>query len=79
MTPYYKKELDSLTISLLTRQHPLEIITHNISKALLHFSDTLLDELLRASVSRKVLPVVTSYSTLLCLYKEYEVKIEIVQ
>ena len=37
-----QKELDSLAISLLARQYPLEIITRNISKALLHSRDTLL-------------------------------------
>ena len=37
-----QKELDFLAISLLARQYPLEIITRNISKALLHSRDTLL-------------------------------------
>ena len=31
-----QKELDSLTISLLARKYLLEVITRNISKALLH-------------------------------------------
>ena len=31
-----QKELDSLAISLLDRKYPLDIISHNISKALLH-------------------------------------------
>ena len=37
-----QKELDSLTISPLARKYPIEVITHNISKALLHSPDTLL-------------------------------------
>ena len=37
-----QKELDSLAISLLARQYPLEIITRNIFKALLHSRETLL-------------------------------------
>ena len=37
-----QKELNSLTISLLARKYPFEIITHNIFKALLHSCDTLL-------------------------------------
>ena len=36
-----QKEPNSLTASLLTRKYPLEIITCNISKALLHSCDTL--------------------------------------
>ena len=39
-----QKELDSLTISLHVRKCPLEVITHNISKALLHSCYTLLQE-----------------------------------
>ena len=35
-----QKELDSLAISLLVRQYPLEIITRNISKALLYSRET---------------------------------------
>ena len=37
-----QKELNSLTISLLARKYPFEIITHNIFKALLHSCDALL-------------------------------------
>ena len=57
-----QKELDSLTISLLARKYPLEMITHNISKALLHSRYTLLHRTPKASSSRSVLPVVTPYS-----------------
>ena len=38
-----QKELDSLAISLLARQYPLEMITRNISRAPLHSRDTLLN------------------------------------
>ena len=31
-----QKELNSLTMSLLARKYPLDIITHNICKTLLH-------------------------------------------
>ena len=31
-----QKELNSLTMSLIVRKYPLDIITHNICKALLH-------------------------------------------
>ena len=58
-----QKELDSLTISLLARKYPLEVITRNISKTLLHSRYTLLHRTLKASSSRSVLPVVTPYST----------------
>ena len=37
-----QKELDSLAVSLLARQYPLEIIARNTFKALLHSRDTLL-------------------------------------
>ena len=57
-----QKELDSLTISLLARKYPLEVITRNISKALLHSRYTLLHRTPKASSSRSVLPVVTPYS-----------------
>ena len=39
-----QKELDSLTISLHARKCPLEVITRNISKVLLHSRYTLLQE-----------------------------------
>ena len=39
-----QKELDYLPISLLARKYSLDIITHNISKALLHPCDILLHE-----------------------------------
>ena len=39
----------------------IEIITHNISKALLHSYDTLLQKTPRASSSRTVLPIVTPF------------------
>ena len=58
-----QKELNSLTISLLARKYPLEVITHNISKALLHSRDTLLYRTPKASSSRSVIPVVTPYSS----------------
>ena len=58
-----QKELDYLTISLLSRKYPLQVITHNISKALLHSCYTLLHRTPNASSSRSVLPVVTSYSS----------------
>ena len=45
-----QKELDSLTISFLARKYPLDIITPNISKALLRFCDTLSSYLLRYQV-----------------------------
>ena len=58
-----QKELNSLTISLLARKYPLEVITHNISKALLHSRDTLLYRTPKVSSSRSVIPVVTPYSS----------------
>ena len=58
-----QKELDSLTISLLARIYQLEVITRNISKALLHSRGTLLYRTPKASSSRSVLPVVTPYSS----------------
>ena len=57
-----QKELDFLTVSLLARKFSLEIITRNISKALLHSRDTILHRTPRASSSRIVLRVVTPYS-----------------
>ena len=57
-----QKELNSLTLSLPARKYPLEIITRNISKALLHSRDTLLYRTPRTSSSRTALPVVTLYS-----------------
>ena len=57
-----QKDLDSLTVSLLARKYPLEIITSNISKALLHSRYTLLYRTPRASTSTTVLSVVTPYS-----------------
>ena len=56
-----QKELDSVTISLLARKYPLEVIMCNISKALLHSRYTLLHKTRKASSSRSVLPVVTPY------------------
>ena len=58
-----QKELDSLIISLLARKYPLEVITRNISKVLLHSRDTLLYRTPKVSSSRSVLPVVTPYSS----------------
>ena len=55
-------ELDSLAISLLARKYPLDIITHDISKALLHHRDTLLREPTKASGPTAVLPIITLYS-----------------
>ena len=46
-----QKELHSPTVPLLARKYPLEIITLNISKALLHSRDTLLNRTPRASSS----------------------------
>ena len=57
-----QKELDSYALSLLGRKYPLDIITHNISKALLHTRDTLLCEPTKASGPRTVLPIITPYS-----------------
>ena len=57
-----QKELDSLAISLLARQYPLEIITHNISKALLHSRETLLCRPPKTASPKRVLPIVTPYS-----------------
>ena len=54
-----QKELNSLAVSLLAIKYPLEVITHNISKALLHSRDTLLCRTPRASISRTIIPVVT--------------------
>ena len=62
-----QKELDSLPISRLARKYPLDIITHNISIALLHPLDTLLHEPTKTSDPKTsdpttVLPVITPYS-----------------
>ena len=57
-----QKELDSLAISLLTRQYPLEIITRNISKALLHSRETLLHRPPKTASPKRVLPIITPYS-----------------
>ena len=56
-----QKELDSLAISLLARQYPLEIITRNISKALLHSHDTLLCRPPKTTSPKRVLPIVITY------------------
>ena len=57
-----QKELDSLAISLLAIQYSLEIITRNISKALLHSRETLLHRPPKTASPRRVLPIVTPYS-----------------
>ena len=57
-----QKELDYLTVSLLARKYLSEIITCNMSKALLHSCDTLLYRTPKASSSRTVLSVVILYS-----------------
>ena len=57
-----QKELDSLAVSLFARQYPLEIITCNISKALLHSCDTLLYQPSTAVNPKRVLQIVTPYS-----------------
>ena len=58
-----QKELDSLTTSLLARKYPWEIITRNISKALLHSRDTLLYRTPNAWSSRSVPQVGTPDSS----------------
>ena len=58
-----QKEFDSLTISLLARKYPLEVITRNISKALFHSRDTIFYRTPNVSSSRSVLPVVTPHSS----------------
>ena len=58
-----QKELDFLKISLLARKCPLEVITCNISKALLHSRDTLLYKTPKAGSSISALRVVTPYSS----------------
>ena len=45
-----QKELDSLAVSLLAKKYPLDVIAHNISKTLLFSRDTLLHEIIKASV-----------------------------
>ena len=57
-----QKELNSLTVPLLARQYPLEIITSNISKVLLHSRDTLLYKPPMVASPKRVLPIVTLYS-----------------
>lgn len=57
-----QKELDSLTVFLLARKYPIEIITRNISKVLLPLLVTLLHRIPRVSSPRTVLPIVTRYS-----------------
>ena len=57
-----QKELDFLAISLFARKYPLDIIAHNISKALLHSRDNLLHKTTEASGPTTVLPIVTPYS-----------------
>ena len=51
-----QEEPDSLAISLLARKYPLDVIAHNISKALLLFRDTLLHETTKASGPIPFLP-----------------------
>ena len=46
-------------MSLIARKYALDIITHNISQALLHSRDTLLHEPTKASGPRTVLPITT--------------------
>ena len=57
-----QKELDSLVISVFARKDLLDIITHNISEALLLSRDPLLYEPTKASGPRTVLPIITPYS-----------------
>ena len=57
-----QKELDSIAIILLARKYPLDVIAHNISKALLLSCDTLLHETTKASDPIAVLPIITPYS-----------------
>ena len=57
-----QNELDSLAVSLFARKYSLEIITRNISKALLQSFDTLLHRIPGASSSRAVLTGVIPYS-----------------
>ena len=57
-----QKELDSLAISLLARKYPIDIIPHNISKALLHSHDILLHKPTKVSSPRTDLLIVTPYS-----------------
>ena len=57
-----QKELDFLAISLFARKYPLDVIAHNISKALLHSRDNLLHKTTEASGPTTVLPIVTPYS-----------------
>ena len=59
MITYY---FNSLAISLLARKYPLDIITQNVSKALLHSHDTFLHEPNKASDPRTVLLIGTPYS-----------------
>ena len=54
-----QKELDSLTMSLLSRNYPLDINTHNIPKAFLHSHHNLLNKTIKTSSPRTVLLIVT--------------------
>ena len=57
-----QKELDSLAISLLPRKYPLDIITHNISKALLHSCKIIFREpTKKESGPRTIFSIVTPY------------------
>ena len=58
-----QKELDSLAASLLAKRFPLEIITRNISKALLHSRDTILYRPPTTANPKRVLLIVTPYSS----------------
>ena len=58
-----QKELVSLTISLLARKYPLEVITCNITKVLLHSCYTLLYRTPKTSSSRSVLPLIGRKTT----------------
>ena len=57
-----QKELDSHAISLLARKYPLDIISHNIPKALLYPCDTFFHKPTKASGSRPVLLIITPYA-----------------
>ena len=57
-----QKELHSPTISLITGQYSLEIISRNFFIVLLHSRDTLLYEPNKTSGTKTVLTIVTPYS-----------------
>ena len=57
-----QKELDSHAISLLARKYLLDIISHNIPKALLYPCDTFFHKPTKASGSRTVLPIIIPYA-----------------